>query len=165
MTLGPQQFLSLLEAGWSRTVEQAHLQALTLGSPETEMWWILISLNLPQKGIVKAEVGFEPTNDGFAIRSLRPLGHSAENEQDTQPRTKQQHQALFAYFIRPPNHNRMSRITLPNLDKEGDDQHLQNSNNFVHICNNCKGKYKSHHSVNRRASANGCRSSKRGFWP
>ncbi len=26
----------------------------------------------------KAEVGFEPTNDGFAIRSLSPLGHSAE---------------------------------------------------------------------------------------
>ena len=28
----------------------------------------------------KAEVGFEPTNHGFAIRSLRPLGYSA-NEQ------------------------------------------------------------------------------------
>ena len=26
----------------------------------------------------KAEVGFEPTNHGFAIRSLRPLGYSAE---------------------------------------------------------------------------------------
>ena len=25
----------------------------------------------------KAEVGFEPTNDGFAIRSLSPLGYSA----------------------------------------------------------------------------------------
>lgn len=25
----------------------------------------------------KAEVGFEPTNHGFAIRSLSPLGHSA----------------------------------------------------------------------------------------
>ena len=34
---------------------------------------------------MKAEVGFEPTNDGFAIRSLRPLGHSAEIGQDTQP--------------------------------------------------------------------------------
>ncbi len=26
---------------------------------------------------LKAEVGFEPTNHGFAIRSLRPLGYSA----------------------------------------------------------------------------------------
>ena len=26
---------------------------------------------------LKAEVGFEPTNHGFAIRSLSPLGHSA----------------------------------------------------------------------------------------
>ena len=25
----------------------------------------------------KAEVGFEPTNHGFAIRSLSPLGYSA----------------------------------------------------------------------------------------
>ena len=31
----------------------------------------------------KAEVGFEPTNDGFAIRSLSPLGYSAESEKDT----------------------------------------------------------------------------------
>ena len=28
----------------------------------------------------KAEVGFEPTNDGFAIRSLSPLGHSARDD-------------------------------------------------------------------------------------
>ena len=35
-------------------------------------------------------MGFEPTNDGFAIRSLRPLGHSAEIEQDTQHWSKQQ---------------------------------------------------------------------------
>ena len=26
---------------------------------------------------LKAEVGFEPTNHGFAIRSLSPLGYSA----------------------------------------------------------------------------------------
>ena len=28
--------------------------------------------------ISKAEVGFEPTNNGFAIRPLSPLGYSAE---------------------------------------------------------------------------------------
>ena len=28
---------------------------------------------------LKAEVGFEPTNHGFAIRSLRPLGYSAKD--------------------------------------------------------------------------------------
>ena len=30
-----------------------------------------------EAGVEKAEVGFEPTNHGFAIRSLRPLGYSA----------------------------------------------------------------------------------------
>ncbi len=28
----------------------------------------------------KAEVGFEPTNHGFAIRSLSPLGYSAKRQ-------------------------------------------------------------------------------------
>ena len=27
------------------------------------------------EGLVKAEVGFEPTNNGFAIRPIRPLWH------------------------------------------------------------------------------------------
>jgi hypothetical protein len=33
----------------------------------------------PEAGIeeAKAEVGFEPTNNGFAIRPLSPLGYSA----------------------------------------------------------------------------------------
>ncbi len=31
------------------------------------------------RALAKAEVGFEPTNHGFAIRSLSPLGYSAKD--------------------------------------------------------------------------------------
>lgn len=33
---------------------------------------------LVQGAVEEAEVGFEPTNNGFAIRPLGPLGYSAE---------------------------------------------------------------------------------------
>ena len=42
----------------------------------------------------KAEVGFEPTNHGFAIRSLSPLGYSAESEEDTRHPGRRRGQAL-----------------------------------------------------------------------
>ena len=37
-----------------------------------------IVLNLKKGLRGKVAVGFEPTNRGFAIRSLRPLGHATD---------------------------------------------------------------------------------------
>ena len=50
--------------------------------------WRVVLDSLPSPAArqrAKAEVGFEPTNAGFAIRSLSPLGHSAEVGKDTHP--------------------------------------------------------------------------------
>lgn len=52
------------------------------GSAKSDVWsgggnGVRLSFTAATEAITKARVGFEPTNNGFAIRPLRPLGHLA----------------------------------------------------------------------------------------
>ncbi len=50
----------------------------------------------------QAEVGFEPTNNGFAIRPLSPLGYSAEHAKNTQQQRRSQRVAQIESILRIP---------------------------------------------------------------